>query len=582
MRTAALKYACLLSALCSLCLCGDSVAAPVDDMLRLTPGDAGFVVVVQGWRERIAQFAKSPVAARIAATPYGQSILASADAQKFAALDEQLRKNLGVSLAKLRDEILGDALVFAYTPGPTVKPEAESGLLLLHVQDPEALSGILDRLTKMQGQAGDVTAINYWEYRGFRYLALRKKNGADEYYLVSDKLLAASNDAAQLRGLIDRHKDNNRPNVQIPPVAGRLRGLGVESDFIVCWLNPRAFDAALAVKVAAARGPEAAFLRTFESYWKLIDGAAVSLNLDKDVTIKVSVQAKTHALPAPAQQMIAGAARPSPLWTTFPKNSLFAAAGRVPWESVVDAGGEFMTTDARSNARDSLERTVGAIIGRDVLPHLLRSLGPDWGVCVTPPESAGKGWLPSLTAVMRLRTGGNGAPPVEQRVLDGLDFVARSTVVGYNYQRGASLRMRTEQQDGVDVRVIDGTELPPGLQPAFAWKGGYLVLASSPDAVRRFTPPQSDEADPAHKGEVPILRLALQGWAAYLRTYRGAVSAYLVDTYKLPVAEVDARLTRIVQGLEIFDGVEVSQSSGPARATLIFRLRSLPADEKPH
>ena len=132
---------------------------------------------------------------------------------------------------------------------------------------------------------------------------------------------------------------------------------------------------------------------------------------------------------------LADAARPSAVWASFPENALFAAAGRVPWEPAAEAGSEFLTADALHNIQDSLERTIGAILGRDVLPHLLRHFGPDWGVCLTPPETGDKGWLPSLTAVLRLRPGGDGGPPVEQRVLDGLDFAARLGVLGYNSRR---------------------------------------------------------------------------------------------------------------------------------------------------
>jgi hypothetical protein len=194
---------------------------------------------------------------------------------------------------------------------------------------------------------------------------------------------------------------------------------------------------------------------------------------------------------------------------------------------------------------------------------------------VTAPEAGAKGWLPSLTAVLRLRPGGEGAP-VEQRVLDGLDFAARLAVLGYNSQRTGQLRLRRLVQDGVEMRVIDGEHLPPGLQPAFAWKGGYLVLASTPEAVRRFVPSTQAELPAAPDAEVPLVRLALQGWAGYLRTYRGPVAGYLADAYKLPATDVEARIDRLLEGLDLFDGVEVMQRTAPGRATVTVRLKTLP------
>lgn len=567
----------LLSASCVLCIRGESFSAsPRDELLRLAPTDAGFCVVVQGLRDQSARLEKSSFAARVAASPYGQAVRESAEVRKLALIDAELRTHLKISWAQIRDDILGDAVILAYSPGPPGKPDAEVGLLLLHARSPDVLAGLLDRLTASQQKAGELTAVERREYRGQTYDVRRKNVGGEEFFFQRGPVLAFTDKEAALKAAIDRDRDAKAGD---PPLAKRLQSLGVERDFVVWWVNPRAFDAALAVKVAAAQGAEAAFLRTFERYWKTIDGTAVSLALGRDLAVNIAVQARTEALPEPARRMVADGGRPSALWATFPENALFVAAGRVPWVPAVEVGAEFLSTDAKREVQDAVERTVGAVLGREVLPHLLRNLGPDWGVCVTPPEVGDKGWLPSLTAMLRLRSGGDGAPPVEQRALDGLDFVARLVVLGYNSQRLGQLRLRMERQDGVEVRVIEGGQMLPGLQPAFAWKGGYLVLATNPEAVRRFTPPtQAPESAGAIDAEVPRVRLALQGWAGYLRTYRGPVAAFLADAYHLPAAEADARVARIVEGLELFDAVEVVQRTTAGRSTMTIRLKTLPRE----
>jgi hypothetical protein len=545
--------------------------------LRLAPADAGFCVIVQGLRDQIVRLESSPVVARLAASPYGKSIRESAEARKLAQIDQELRNHLNVSWVQLRDDILGDAIVLAYTPGPPGRPEAEVGLLLVHARKPDVLAGLLDRLTEVQKKGGELVAVERREHRGQAYVVRRKKVGGEEFYFIRGSVLAFTDKEAALLSVIDRDRTAKSADGEPPLLAGRLRNLGVERDFLVWWVNPRAFDAAVAAKAATAHGTEAVLLSTFERYWKSLEGVAVSLAMKRDLTVNLAVQAKTDSLPPATRRILAEAARPSAVWASFPENALFAAAGRVPWEPAVEAGGEFLTADARRDVQDAVERTVGAILGRDVLPHLLRHFGPDWGVCVTPPEAGEKGWLPSLTAVLRLRPGGDGGPPVEQRALDGLDFAARLVVIGYNSQRTGRLRLRMEPQDGVEVRVIEGSQLPPGLQPAFAWKGGYLVLASTPEAVRRFTPPsRGSDVTPADDAEVPLIRLALQGWAGYLRTYRAPVAAYLTDAYHLPAAEADARVTRIVEGLELFDGIEVVQRTAPGRAIVTVRLKTLP------
>jgi hypothetical protein len=582
---AAMRFtaAATLALSCSLIVSGNlPAAAPRDELLRLAPADAGFVLVVQNWRQHLAELNRSPVVARLATTPFGQALRASPEARRLGELDEQLRANLGVSWAQIRDEILGDALVLSYTPGPQGRPEAEVGLLLVHVRQPERLAALLGRMDELQIKAGDLKGRDERTYRKTGYVVRHKKDGQDEYRLVHKQWAAFSDKESAIKALIERDWDENNIETDRPLLANRLRDLGVDNEFAVLWLNPRAFDAAVASKVAAARGAEAAFLATFERYWKAIDGAAVSVAAGRDLSVKFAVQAKAEKLPAAARRLMAESATPSALWTTFPQSALFAAAGHVPWDPAIEAGSEFLTAERRKSIQDGLERTVGALFGgRDLLSHVLRHLGPDWGMYVTAPEAGDKGWLPSLTAVLRLRPAGDGSPSVEQRALDGLDFAARLVVLTYNSQAAGLLKLRMEAQDGVEVRVIEGSRLP-GLQPAFAWKGGYLVLASTPDAVRRFVPPSKAPPSDATDAEVPLVRLALQGWATYLRSYRGPVTNYVADVYHLPAAEADTRVGRLIDGLDLFDAVEVVRRSAPGRAVWVVRLKTLTPDEKPH
>src|SRR6476620_11193089 len=104
-------------------------AAPRDELLRLVPDDAGFCVVVQNLRDQLARLEHSPFAARFAASPLGRAFRDAPEARKLAALDQQLRTHLHVSWPQIRDDILGDAVVLAYVPGPPGQPEQERGLL---------------------------------------------------------------------------------------------------------------------------------------------------------------------------------------------------------------------------------------------------------------------------------------------------------------------------------------------------------------------------------------------------------------------------------------------------------------------
>ena len=206
------------------------------------------------------------------------------------------------------------------------------------------------------------------------------------------------------------------------------------------------------------------------------------------------------------------------------------------------------------------------------------------GACASRRRRSGeKAWLPSLTAVLRLRPGGDGGPPVEQRVLDGLDFAARLAVLELQQPAGrpaAAADGSAGRRRGAGDR---GQPVAAGLQPAFAWKGGYLVLASTPEAVRRFVPPTQGasqrRADRRRSAAGPA------GTARLGRLSEG-VSRPCRHTLRMPTtsraAEADGRVERLVKGLELFDAVEVVQRTAPGRAVISVRLKTLPAEEKPH
>src|SRR5262245_22380398 len=80
--------------------------APVDEVLRLVPDDMSLCVVVQDLRGHAERFAKSPWAKLL------DDIL-PADAKNLFK-PEEFTKHLGISWRELRDEIVGDAVVFAF------------------------------------------------------------------------------------------------------------------------------------------------------------------------------------------------------------------------------------------------------------------------------------------------------------------------------------------------------------------------------------------------------------------------------------------------------------------------------------
>ncbi len=92
-----------------------------DEFLRYVPKDTSLCFVLNGLRGQAARWQKSPwlhspkIAARAQASP----ILA--EFKNLLKLQVDLKKNLDIDWPTLRDEVLGDAVVFAFQPGPAAR-----------------------------------------------------------------------------------------------------------------------------------------------------------------------------------------------------------------------------------------------------------------------------------------------------------------------------------------------------------------------------------------------------------------------------------------------------------------------------
>src|SRR5262249_3202141 len=93
-------------------------AAPRDELLRLVPEVVGFCLLMQDLRGHVAAVQQSPFMQRLRATPYGEALRNQPAFGKLKEIDAALKQHLGLDAARVRDELLGDAVVFAYRPGP--------------------------------------------------------------------------------------------------------------------------------------------------------------------------------------------------------------------------------------------------------------------------------------------------------------------------------------------------------------------------------------------------------------------------------------------------------------------------------
>src|SRR4051812_7187739 len=118
-------------------------ATPAEELLRFVPPDVAFCLVARDLRRHSADLAASPFWAELKKTRLAASLARSAELAKLEKAGKFFEKHLGLGLARLRDDILGDAVLLAYRPGPPGKPELEQGLVLVRARTAEALAGLV-------------------------------------------------------------------------------------------------------------------------------------------------------------------------------------------------------------------------------------------------------------------------------------------------------------------------------------------------------------------------------------------------------------------------------------------------------
>ncbi len=541
-------------------------ATPRDELLRLAPDDVGLCVLVQDLRGHAAALADSPFLAQFRASVIGKMIGSSQEMRQLTAAEKVLKQHLETDWPQLRDDILGDAVLFGYRPGPPDHPEQEQGFVILRAPNAPLLEKLINRLNTVQKQAGDLKELEERQHNGVTYYRRVERKQTPYFYYLRGPVLAASAQEAMLQTLIDRDRQAPAADEAAPPLARQLRELALERSLLVLWLNPRSFEPDLEQKARAAQGAEAAFLANFLVYWKALDGVAFFLTPGDALELGAAVKARTAALPAAARRFLDTASQPSELWGAIPEDALLAVAGRVDFPALIEMICEFLTPGARKSLRDAFERGAWPLgkFSRDLLP----ALGPDVGLCILAPAAQDKTWVPRLLWALRVQPG-SGDRPADQALLDALNVFAGLAVLDWNSKRPGRLTLKTETQDKQEVRSFVNPQFPAGLQPTYALKAGYLLLASSPDLVKLFQvqPPR----EPA--GEVPLLRVSLVTLQNYLKQNHEPLIAFFAEKNHLTKEETAHRLDAFLTGLQFFHGIELTQRSASGQAVLTLRVR---------
>lgn len=544
-------------------------ASPREELLRLVPEDVGFCLVIQDLRGHAAALVDSPFAEQFRQSVFGKAIASAPELVKIQVLGKTFKEHLGIDGPQLRDDILGDAIVAAYRPGPPGKPEQEQGIFLVRARNATLLASLIERFNQAQKKSGDLIKLEERDFQGVKYYLRIDRNQKPQYYWLDGPVLAISGQESILQQVIERGKEAPSVGIEVPPIARQLQELNVDKALLALWVNPRAFDAEVQQRAKVAPPSEAVPLQTFQTYWKALRGAAFFVAPGQNLRMGWAFRANPDELPPAARKFLAEAAKPSELWSAFPDDALLAVAGRIDVPALVETIGGFMPEEARKALLQSLDKGGMPILGK-IARELTANLGPDVGFCITAPAAEEKSWLPHAAWAIRVRPG-SGKQPADQALLDALNFFAGLAVLDYNSKNTDRMSLRTVQQDKVEVKYfVNEQKFPPGFQPAFALKDGYLVITDSPDTVRRF---QVKREAVKESAEVPLVRISLKSLRRYLEQRREPLLAHAAEKHQLSREEAARRLDGLVMGLQFLDRIELVHRSAPGRLKLTLQVR---------
>lgn len=543
-----------------------------DELLRLVPDDMMFCIVLQDLREHARRFDKGDsFLAAVRRMPFARAQLDSPDFKKLLDVQKQVLGGLKISADQLREDLLGDAVVFAYRQGKPHQPEQEQALLLVKARDAKLLATVVERINDLQiktGELKELRSIKHGQREYVQRVKLKDGKSADsEYYFVRGNLLVFSQREAPIKAVIERD-DPAAPTTTEPPFwLKKAKHLGIEKPLLAFLLNPRAFDDEIATREKTAMGSEKALLKEFQKYWKAFDAVGAYANLTTDLELGIAIQARKNDLPPAGQRLFAEIAKPSALWSVIPDDCLLALGARLDSALLVEMISGFIEDERKKEARKWLEDTLQPFLpDNGSLDSMLKGLGPDWGFWVVPPASADKTWVPQAILAVSVPTTLEGAV-AEATARNAIQFLLTAAQLSKD-----DFKVETIKIGKATIKCLSHPTLfPPGFRPSFAVKDGYVLIASCPEIIARFEKPKAIDGATA---ETPLLRVSAKAWREYLSKHQSGISGFFAATTGTPAQDIIAVLDQITANLEPFDRLEIGIRAEKERATLVLRVKT--------
>lgn len=533
-------------------------SGPADPILRLVPSDSGVTLAVEALRDHAREIGGSPLLAALQDLPAARAWLASDGSKALAKAARDVEAALRLPIGAIRDELVGDAVVLAFQPGPAGKPEQARGLLLALPRDRALADRLMAALNDAQIRSGELLGVEARARDKVRYSArnFRQADRPSEYYAqLEGGAFVWSNSEEMLLGVIDRKLSGGKGLGDDPAFLKVRKGLP-ERSVASLFVNPRLIERAMAEVPRPAKPADERVAAMLGRYLGAVEYAGASLQWGDGVFLHTHEAIDPARLDPWLRRWLTGPSEPLTLAGQVPESALAVVSVSIDPEAIGGALWE-LVPEADRPGLDNLRLALrGILMGRDPVTEILPRFGP--GMLLT----LGPGPRFPLVAALswKDRPDDDLTAPLDNALRTALAFYALSP-------KRKATHHRVETRTIGQARV---TELTDGLRPLLGYRvdRGRVVLGNVPGEVARF----GVAPDPGLLGEVrakyfpeaeTFAVVDLGRLVREVRTIRGPIARRLAGRSGRPAEAVDGDLGQILALADLFRAATFSSAAGP-------------------
>jgi hypothetical protein len=538
-------------------------AGPGDDLLALVPADSGVTLAVENLRENAKEIVGSPLFERLKRLPSVRNLLASEGFRNVNRGSREVMTALGVSVETLRDEVLGDAVILAFQPGPANRPDLGRGLLLVRPRDRAMVATLLKTMNEIQTRSGELAVVED-RPRGPITYKIRKFKAANrpmEYYVqLDDGTFGWSNSETMIQEVIDR-KLNPGTGLGNDPTFRKVRRGLPDRPFLSLFVNPRLFERMMAENSPPAKPDQDRQAAMLARYVGSISLLGLSLEVRNGFHLHAHEVRSPDKLDPWLKRWLTRPVAPVALPASLPPTAVAVVSANLDFEALRDAAWELTSEQDRPSMENYKLALQGLLLGRDPSTEILPRLGPGALLYLDiEPNRALKDRFPLVGVV------GWSDQPGGEDLVAPLDNALRTAfaIFALDPKRRAT-HLRVESRNVGDSRL---TLLTDGLRTLASYRldRNRLVLSNSPEAVARFGSGQAPAIFSSLRSQyfpeaetfaiIDVRRLVEE-----VQTVRGPLAKILANRSKRPIASVDQDLTQLINLAEFFQAATFSNAS---------------------